>query len=120
MECDRVNTDRHVKAELGAARVPDMELPNATMPRQTEDAVSTVVALVACCELALYEPCGRASEGEDGEDIVYFFKQLQKSGYSQKDCLAQHRSLTLAAQQTSCLKIFLRPFSLVPLTLPKN
>ena len=47
--------------------------------------------------------------------MLSFFKQLQKSDHSQKDCFAQHRSSTPIAQQTSCLKIFLRPFSLVPL-----
>ena len=103
--------DCRVKVEFGATRDFVAELPKATTLRQTEDVVSTVVAPVACCELACYEPCERFSEGEDGEDIVSFFKQLQKSGHSQKDCLAQRRSSTPAAQQSSCLKIFLRPLS---------
>ena len=67
--CDLANADRCVNVELGAVCAPDTEVPKAIMLFQTELAVSVVAAPVACCELALYEPCECTSEGDDGADI---------------------------------------------------
>ena len=69
MERDLANANHCVNMELGATCVPDTELPNATTLFRTELAISAIAALVACCEVALYEPCECISEGDDGEDI---------------------------------------------------
>ena len=52
IEHDRVNANRRIKAELGATRVPDTELPNANTLLQMEDVVSLVAAPITCCKLA--------------------------------------------------------------------
>ena len=52
-ERDLVNADCRINAELGAAHVPDTELPKAITLLWPEVAVSTVAAPVACCKLAL-------------------------------------------------------------------
>ena len=51
-ERDLANADYRENAKLGAARVPDTELPNATMPLWTDVVVSEVAAPVAHCKLA--------------------------------------------------------------------